>query len=732
MSSLAGISLMTAILAGAEGVTSPPIAPVRVVTDDYDGTKIDDPYRYFESQTDPEVAQWFRGQADHAAAVLKSIPGRDSLLVRLREIDRATPYRIWGIQPRADGDLYYFKQLAEESLPKFCHRSADGEERLLIDPARHDVADDQHASLTYCVPSPDGKYVAYGVAQGGSEETTIYVLDVANGKDLLEAIDRIETAYTEPQWLPDGSGFYYVRRRKLPPDAAVTEIYNETRVLFHRLGADPEQDPLILAKGSSPHVPLEKTDFPSLVLTPGSRFAIAKIKHGDANDVTLYAALADDLGTPRVKWKKICDADQQVTDFAVHGDVAYLLTARDAPRFKVVRTPLTAPDFAQAELVVPPSQVAVESLAAAADALYVNLLDGPRGQVRRLPWDKATAPITIALPEGFTSAGVTTARTDVPGAWLQLASWSRARRLQRYEPQTGKLEDAGLSAAGKFDAPPGFVSTEVLVASHDGVRVPLSVVHRENLVLDGSHPVVLMGYGAYGFSQHVRYNPLQLAWLERGGIIGIAHVRGGGEFGKDWHLAGQKATKPNTWKDFIACAEYLVKRKYTSPGKLAGQGGSAGGILIGRAITERPDLFAAALIEVGVLDALRMETTTNGVPNIQEFGSVKTKPGFDALLAMSSYHHVRDGQKYPAVLLTHGINDHRVEPWMSAKMTARLQAATASGKPVLLRIDYAAGHGASFGATKEQALTQLADQWSFLLCQMGDPAFQPKRPDSAK
>jgi prolyl oligopeptidase len=475
---------------------------------------------------------------------------------------------------------------------------------------------------------------------------------------------------------------------------------------------------------------LEETDFPSIVLTPGSQFAIAKIKHGDSNDMTLYVASQADLATPREKWQRICDASQQVTDFAVKEDSLYLLTAQGAPRFKVVRTSLVAPDLSRADIVVPPGETTLDSLVAAADALYVNTLDGPRGQVRRVPWGGQAAAGTVELPEGFTSARVVAARPEVEGAWLECASWSQVRALRRFDAGTGELEDPGLAAAGKYDSPAGFVSTEVMVASHDGVRVPLSIVHRENVSLDGTHPLLLRGYGAYGLSQYVRYSPLQLAWLERGGIVAVAHVRGGGEFGKEWHLAGQKGTKPNTWKDFIACCEYLVKEKYTSPGRLAGHGGSAGGILIGRAITERPELFGAALIEVGDLDALRMETTTNGVPNIQEFGSVASKEGFNALLAMSSYHHVQDGTRYPAVLLSHGINDHRVEPWMSAKMAARLQAATASGKPVLLRIDYAAGHGASFGATKEQALAQLADQWSFLLWQYGDTAFQPEPPSA--
>ena len=242
--------------------------------------------------------------------------------------------------------------------------------------------------------------------------------------------------------------------------------------------------------------------------------------------------------------------------------------------------------------------------------------------------------------------------------------------------------------------------------------------------LDGSHPTLVSGYGGYGHIMSVQFNPMRLAWLERGGVLAFAHVRGGGEFGKEWHHAGQKQTKPNTWKDFIACCEYLVQKGYTKPAKLAGQGGSAGGILIGRSITARPDLFAAAIVSVGCEDMLRMETTTNGVPNIAEFGSTQSPEGFKSLLEMSSLHQVKDGTKYPAVLLTHGINDPRVEPWMSAKMTARLQTASTSNKPILFRVDYEAGHG--MGSTKAQDQQQLTDGWAFLLWQMGEADFTGK------
>jgi prolyl oligopeptidase len=281
-----------------------------------------------------------------------------------------------------------------------------------------------------------------------------------------------------------------------------------------------------------------------------------------------------------------------------------------------------------------------------------------------------------------------------------------------------------LQPAGKFDQPTGMEVKEVKVKSHDGTMVPLTLVYRKGLKRDGSNLVWLEGYGAYGVTLNPYFDPRMLAWLERGGILATAHVRGGGEFGEAWHVAGQKQTKANTWKDFVACAQYLIDQKYTTPQRLAGEGTSAGGILIGGAITERPDLFGAALINVGCADMLRQETTTNGVPNIPEFGTSKDADGFKALMAMSPYHRVKDGTAYPAVLLTTGMNDPRVDAWQPAKLAARLQAASTSQKPVLLRVDYAGGHG--FGASREQQLTKTADQMAFLFWQLGSPEFQPK------
>ncbi|MFI5381609.1 MAG: prolyl oligopeptidase family serine peptidase [Tepidisphaerales bacterium] len=714
--------IVTALAAGVSAADAPPVAPIRVVVDDYHGTKIADPYRYMENLADPEVQMWIKGQAEYAQRVLKAIPARDRLLDRIRELDAGAPYRISILRRWPNGDLHYLKTLASENLDKLYFKDAKtGQERLLVDPEKM-AEGGRHYALDFCTPSPDGRYVAYGVAAAGSEQTVLHILDTTTGKDLPDVIDRMEADYTHPCWLPDASGFVYSRRRQLPADAPPTEGYKQTRAYLHKLGGDPAKDRLVFAMNTSPAVPMAEVDFPSIVLTSGSRFAIGKIKHGDANELTLYAAPTSTLEEKQILWKKICDAKDEVEEFAVNGDDVYLLTAAGAPRYRAVRIPLDAPDFAGARSVVPAGEAVITGIAAARDALYVALLDNGVAKVGRVAFEPGGKLEMIALPPEASDGHPMAVNTDVDGALVATASWTRGGRIYAYDPKTRALADTNLRPRGKYDDVEGYESAEVLVPSHDGVKVPLSILYKKGIKLDGSHPALVSGYGGYGMRSSAYFNPVRLAWLERGGVLGIAHVRGGGEYGKEWHMAGRQQTKPNTWKDFIACCEYLVQKGYTSTPKLAGLGGSAGGILIGRAITERPDLYAAAIIEVGCLDMLRFETTTNGVPNIPELGSTRTKEGFESLLRMSSYHQVKDGTKYPAVLLTHGINDPRVEPWMSAKMTARLQAATGSRKPVLFRVDYDAGHG--IGSTKKQRQEQTADIWAFLLWQMGEEGFQ--------
>lgn len=699
---------------------APPVAMVKIVTDEYYGSKVTDPYRYMEDLKDPQVEAWFKAQNDYTRSALARIPGRATLLARIKELDESEPAVIEYVRALPGDHIFYTKRLATEEVSKLYMRDGwSGADKLLLDPGRFEKAGGPHYSISYVVPSFDGHYAAVGVSQGGSEDAVLRVLDTAAAKETGDAIEH--TWFGSPSWMPDGRSFVYNRMQKLDPKSSPTDRELNSRVYFHILGTDPEKDPMIFGNGT-PGAHIEPADVPSVSTYPGVPYAFGLIQHGTQNEITLYIAPLDSLAKPNVPWKKLCDVDDDVTGFDVHGNDLYLQSHKDASRYKVLHTHLSAPDVAHAEVVIPPSEIVIRGIAAASDALYVQALDGGLGRLLRLPYSGAKAE-QVSLPfEG--SVAINSSDLRLPGAVVTLASWVNAGGIYSYNSQNKQLVDTGLQPVGPFDKPADVESVEVKVPSYDGTPVPLSIVRKKGIALDSSHPTQLLGYGAYGITIDPFFDPTVLAWLEQGGVFAIAHVRGGGEYGEDWHVAGQKLTKPNTWKDFIACAQYLIDQKYTSPARLGIEGGSAGGITIGRSITERPDLFAAAIDAVPMSDVVRAEFTPNGPPNIPEFGTVKTQDGFKGLYEMSAYAHVKDGTAYPAVMITTGFNDPRVASWQPGKMAARLQGATSSGKPVLLRVDFDAGHG--IGSTKSQRQVERADGWSFELWQFGMPSFQPQ------
>lgn len=701
---------------------SPPVAPIRPVTEVLFGTKVVDPYRYMENLKDPEVEAWLKGQDAYTRGELAEIPGRDALLARIKELDESRPSRVYDVRRLPDGRFFYQKRLATENVAKLYMRDGlDGEEKLVADPDKYPAPEGSHNAISYYAPSWDGHSVAVGISAGGSENAVIHILNVETGKESSETIDRARFGVVN--WRPDNRSFFYNRLQKLAPGQPATDEEKKSMDFLHVVGTDPASDVPALGFEVSERVEVSPTDIPFVITVPGSSYAIAYIAHGVLNEVTIYDAPLTTVGKPSTPWQKVCDIADDVTNGDIHGDDFYLLSHKNAPRFKVIRTSVAHPDIEHATTVVPEGPAVIKTVSAAADALYLQETDGTVGLLKRLSYSDGKLQ-DIPLPfQGTLDVAASDQR--IPGLLLDMTSWARASRIYSYHPTSGQIEDTQLQPLGPHDNPTDITSEEVKVKSWDGVMVPLSIVHKVGLKMDGSNPTLLRGYGAYGITLDPFFDPKLLAWLEKGGVYAVAHPRGGGVYGEDWHKWGQKLTKPNTWRDFIACAEYLVAQKYTSSAKLAGQGTSAGGITIGRSFTERPDLFAAALDRVGVSNALRSEFSPNGPPNVPEFGSSKTQWGFEDLYAMDAYVHVRDGVRYPAVLLTTGFNDPRVASWEPAKMAARLQAATASGKPVLLRVDYQAGHG--FGSTKTQVEEQLADEWSFLLWQFGVPGFQPAR-----
>ncbi len=714
----AGVALLCAA-ANTLAQTKPPAAPVRNVTDTYFGTTVTDPYRYFEDMKDPEVMQWLKAQADFARHTLDAIPQRNVLLQEVTTYGDAAASRVSSVQIVADM-VYYLKRNANDNIPKlYARQGLAGKERLLFDPAAMPAPEGMHFAIDYFAVSPDNSHLAYGISVGGSEQSVLHVIDLSTGKQTGDVIDRAN--YGSPSWLPDGR-LLYNRLQKLQPGSAVTDKYLNSRAYVHTLGADPDQDAPILGIGLAPGIAVEPVEVPAVASPIGSNYLVGVIANGVQNEIKVYVAPLRSLDGDKTPWVKVADNADDVTGFDVAGDTLYVLSHKDASRFKVLRVAMAKPDIASAELVIPPSEAVVTGIAAAKDALYVKRMNGGVSDLLRAPYAPGGEPAAVALPYG---GDIEELATDPrrPGAVFGFGGWTRFGGYYAYEPGSGKVVDTGLQPQGKYDNPPDLVSTEVKVEARDGTLVPMSIVHRKGLSLDGGNPTILYGYGAYGISMTPFYGPTFLPWFNRGGVFAVAHVRGGGEYGEDWHKAGYKATKPNTWNDAIACAEWLAAHHYTSPAKLAIMGGSAGGIFVGRAITERPDLFAAAVDEAAVTDSLRWEFSANGVTNIPEFGTVKKEDEFRALLEMGPYQHVKDGVAYPAVLLLTGINDPRVDAWEPAKMAARLQAATSSGKPVLLRIDYDAGHG--YGSTKKSQYGERADTFAFLFWQLGVKGFQP-------
>ena len=697
--------------------SAPPAFPAKNVAETFFGTVVDDPYRALEDASNPEVAAWAKAQADYARATLDSLPGYERLKKRIAELDESTAAVIGAVRLDAGGNLFFLRRAAAENTLKLYRRDAQGAETLLADPDDWQKENGKPHAINYFAPSPDGTLVAVGVSAAGSEEASIYVVETATRKRIGEPISRAQ--YPRVSWRPDSRSFFYLREQELKPGMPATEKYRDERSYLHTVGTAVSADVLVAGPDVSPRMEVRPEYQPWIHADAGSRFAIAWVANGDQRDIALYAAPLVTVGKPGTPWVRVCDFTDKVTAYAVHGDDIYLLSYRDSPRFSVLRTRLTAPDMAHATTVVAPSERVLVRIVAAKDALYLEARDGTLKRLMRRTWGAQRA-VDVALPRDG-AAHLMAWRAERDGALFGLTAWTRAQEIYAVD-RAGKVANTRLQPLGAYDAPTGLVATEVKVKSHDGALVPLSIVHRADLKLDGTNPVLLSGYGSYGITSEPYYQPTRLAWLERGGVYAVANVRGSGVYGHDWYLAGKKEKKPNTWKDLIACAEYLIAQSYTTKERLGILGGSAGGITVGRAMTERPELFAAVVPAVGVLDAVRAELTANGVPNIPEFGTVKKEDEFRALLAMSSYHHVREGLAYPAVLLIHGMNDPRVEWWQSAKMAARLQAATSSGKPVLLDLDYDAGHG--IGSTKAQRQRQTADYYAFLFWQTGQPEFQ--------
>lgn len=678
----------------------PPAARIDVVREQRYGILLTDPYRWMENE-DQELRDWLTSHGRYANEVLSALPARDALLARITELTAAVATD--SVFTPAGQRMFFLRQPPGGGVPVLM-----ADDRILLDPAV--LPGDEHWNLDWFVPAPDARHVAIGLSQGGSEQSTLRVIETGTG-DLLP--DAVSGAFLGAvSWLPAGDALLCHRYLDLAPGTPPRWRREDSRTCLHRLGELAGDDLVVLARDVNPAVPLAPEDRPLVFASPGSNWAVAAISHqtlivpvgDDLSGCSFYVAplvaLADPTTCP---WRLVAGSADGVVSYVLHGDDLYLVTGRGAPRLKVDR--LSLADFS-AVTVRPAGERVVVAIRIVGDDLLVHEREAGLSRLLRVPragGEHAEVPLPV---DGVLDAWAV--HPSRPEVFLTLSSWTRPPRVFRYS--AGTVTDTGWLTGPDADFD-GILTADLRVPARDGTLIPLRVTHRAGLTLDGTSPAILTGYGSYGAVLDRLFAPEMLPWYERGGLVADAGLRGGGEFGGEWHEAGRGSRKINTVTDFIDCAEYLIEHGYTNPRRLAGQGGSAGAIPVGGALVRRPDLFGAIVLEVPAVNSTRPQ----GSLNVAEFGSPATEDGLRGLLAIDCYQNIADGTPYPAVLLTAGLNDPRVAAWQPAKLAARLRAASTSGRPVLLRVDPHAGHG--YGSSRAQRDALAADILAFLMHQ---------------
>lgn len=673
-----------------------PPAHREIVVDDFFGVKIADPYRWLEDEDSADTQAWIKAENKLTFDYLDSLPMRDKLVERMTKLFNFERYGI----PFEEGGKYFYTHndgLQNQSV-LFVADSLDGEPRVLIDPNTF-TADGTQALSGYTV-SPDGRYIAYGVSDGGSDWKVWYVMDIDTGEKLADEIRH--TKFSGVSWDRDSSGFYYSR---YPLAADGSDDDQASLIVYHHtLGETQENDPLVYTADDPTHNAYAQ-------VTEDGKYLIIALFKGYLANAMYYRSLSDPEGTVKPIFDKW---DAQYEYLGNEGNAMFFSTTLDAPNSRVVMVDVNNPS-AIVE-VIPEQDEPLQGVSFVGDHLVAQYLKDAKSVVKvyALGGQLVTQ---VKLPgigsvRGF---GGHAKRTET---FYSFSGFTQPGAIYRYDIATGQSE---LFRQPKIDMDMDQFETEqVFYPSKDGTTIPMFLVHKKGIKLDGTNPTLLYGYGGFNISLTPRFSVSRLVWVEMGGIYAVANLRGGGEYGESWHLAGTKLNKQNVFDDFIAGAEWLIDQGYTSTPKLAIEGGSNGGLLIGACMTQRPDLYGACIPHVGVLDMLRYHLqSANARQWADDFGIAEKEDEFRAQLAYSPYHNVIDGRRYPPTLITTAEGDDRVSPWHSYKFAAMLQHAHVGHDPVLIRIESRAGHGG--GKPLSKAIREIADVYAFLIKHLDIP-----------
>lgn len=657
------------------------------------GVEVADPYRWLEDDHSDETKQWVAEQNRFTFKYLSKLPQRDVIRERLK--------KLWNYErigrPYEYGGRWFYQHnsgLQNQSVLKVAD-TLDGEARVLLDP--NTLSTDGTASLANWRPSKDGTKIAWSISKGGSDWNEVFVRDVATGKDLSDHLKWVK--FSQLAWANDGSGFFYSRYDAPSKDGALTAKNEFQKLYFHKLDTPQSDDQLVYQRTDEP-----EWGFRGSVSEDGDYLLIDIFQGTSPKNRFFYRK----TGTEKVV-ELLPDGDASYRFFGNEGPLFYFRTNLDAARYRIIMVDIRKPERSNWKEILPENEAMLAEASMVGDQIICSYLTHASSDIRC--FDQAGKPIRKVKLPGIGTAGGFNGRKENTFCFYSFTNFTNPGAIYRFDLESGKSTEWRRPKVD-FDSS-DFVVRQVFVPSKDQVKVPVFIVHKKGIKLDGSNRTLLYGYGGFNISLTPGFSVSRAVWLERGGVLAIANLRGGGEYGSKWHESGTKLQKQNVFDDFIATGEWLINNKYTSSSKLAIQGGSNGGLLVGACMTQRPDLFGACLPAVGVMDMLRFHKFTIGWAWEKEYGSPDDLKYFGNLLRYSPYHNLKPGTRYPATMITTADHDDRVVPAHSFKFAARLQEYQAKdGPPVLIRIDTSAGHGA--GTALEKVIDRVADQWAFL------------------
>ncbi|MBK8366765.1 MAG: prolyl oligopeptidase family serine peptidase [Bacteroidetes bacterium] len=689
-------------------------------SDTYFGVTYKDPYRWLENLKDTNVISWCKDQADFSKSILENITGRDELIAEWKMLDSLQPPRI-NRRNIKNGRVFYNKTMPKENVAKVYYKEGiDGKEILLFDPTIY--IKDKTLSVQASIPSYDGKKIMIAYSENGAETSTIKIMDVDTKTFLPETIYPTSVEI-QPNWSFDNKSILYVWLQS--DDNSDEEMTLNPKTKLHVLGSDVKKDIDFFSNGSYPQLGIKPNEMPTVSLRQSSpNFIFASLDNA-RQEMLMYYAPISQFNSSKKEWSALCKpSDQLVKGIEFIDNKVYAITSKNAKNYKLICTNLQKPDWDHAITIAEEKKASLEAITYSKDFIFLTYNDGINYQLYKYNLNTETLS-EVKLPhKGI--LGISCIDKSTNECLLAMASYNKQATEFFYNPITDSFSPSTYNKPPNYPKAYGeLVVEEVEVKGHDGVMIPLTIIYKNGTKKDGNNVCLMNGYGSYGMSWDASYyDDLENTLAIKGAVIAIAHVRGGGEKGEAWYKAGFKTTKPNTWKDFNSCAEYLISKGYTSSSKLACYGASAGGLLISRAITERPDLYAAAIVNVGTANKMRDEFSPGGNEAIPEYGTVNDSIECKALYEMDGLQHVVKGTKYPAVICVAGWNDPRVIAWQPGKFSAALQNASSSNKPILMKVNYDNGH-----ETEDQSVTfaNFADQFAFVMWQCGHPEFTLKK-----